>query len=42
MQIAGVDSNSMTQLKCEYASSIAQQFNKMWEILGGNLFNDIC
>jgi hypothetical protein len=29
------------QLKCEYASFMAQQFNKMQGTLGGNLFNDV-
>jgi hypothetical protein len=28
-------------LKCEYASVLAQQYNKMMGILGGNLFNDL-
>jgi hypothetical protein len=28
-------------LKCEYASFMAQQFNKMRGTLGGNLFNDL-
>jgi hypothetical protein len=28
-------------LKCEYASFIAQQFNKMQGIMGGNLFNEV-
>jgi hypothetical protein len=28
-------------LKCEYASFMAQQYNKMLGILGGNLFNEL-